>query len=82
MLIRDRKVVLSLRDDLEITLEVRKVLGYLLTWGIGSERYNNLYLSSGRDDEIHAAYSAEEGGPTTFFMAAIKGSDGTYTTHS
>lgn len=78
----ERTISISLKEGVELDKATRDVIGYLSTWAIHSPRYAVVNISSGRDGEIHAAYREKEGGEVTFFMAAIKHDDGTYSTHS
>jgi hypothetical protein len=64
--------------------EVNKVIGYLTTWAIGSERYThcNLYgHDNGCIDAIYHSGDKTDGQPV-YAMGAIVADDGTYSTHS
>lgn len=64
--------------------EVNKVVGYLVTWAIGSERYAKCNLYGHDNGCIDAIYHSgvNDDGKATYSIAAIRGNDGKYTTHS
>lgn len=71
-------------EQLDITqnaANIKAAIGHLAMWAIGSERYKDVSIWSGRDRELVATYRDDKGS-VTYVIGAVEREDGTYSFHS
>lgn len=76
-----RDVQINLSPDIMKSRDLLYAIGYLATWGLGSERYHQVRIFANNSDEVNAYYYNKHQ-EVTYSMGAIRCEDGTYSFHS